>query len=91
MRKKENNRHWGRGEGRFNLLELFILGGVRGLYCITILIIWFSISKNSLVAPSGRIVPLSERQQMALLKRIEEQRKQSTSPKPNDIQVSFAL
>ena len=44
---------------------------------------------NSLVAPSGRIVPLSERQQMALLKRIEEQRKQSTSPKPNDIQVSL--
>ena len=43
------------------------------------------------MAPSGRIVPLSERQQMALLKRIEEQRKQSTSPKPNDIQVSFAL
>ena len=43
------------------------------------------------MAPSGRIVPLSERQQMALLKRIEEQRKQSTSPKPNDIQVSNLL
>ena len=41
-----------------------------------------------LVAPSGRIVPLSERQQMALLKKIEEQRKQSASPKPDNAQVS---
>ena len=37
----------------------------------------------------GRIVPLSERQQMALLKRIEENRKQATSPKPENPQVTL--
>lgn len=36
---------------------------------------------------SGRIVPLSERQQMALLKKIEENRTQATSPKPDQQQV----
>ena len=43
----------------------------------------------TLVAPSGRIVPLSERQQMALLKKIEEQRKQTLSPKPDNQQVNL--
>merc|ERR1711976_370804 len=38
------------------------------------------------VKPSGRIVPLSERQQMALLKKIEENRTQATSPKPDQQQ-----
>ena len=39
----------------------------------------------------GRIVPLSERQQMVLLKRIEENRKQATSPKPDNPQVNPLL
>jgi len=43
------------------------------------------------VAQSGRIVPLSERQQMALLKKIEEQRKQSASPKPDNVQVRIMM
>lgn len=32
-------------------------------------------------------MPLSERQQMALLKRIEEHRQKATSPKPDNPQV----